>query len=202
MNNLSPEEKEVGRDNYLEATGVSRRDFMKGLVTTGAVTGAGLGGAYFGYSKVDNPVRIGVIGTGDEGNILLPGRNYGWPLVSLGVDYDGRPIHYAEEYGIEFDPDEPLDKMRCIMEQGYLCLGVVTRAGCAGKEGAPRCISARQSCRGCFGPIRKGAKPLVDMMGALSSIGQDAKSVTDRRAMLNRFVGAHKNLRPLPARRR
>ncbi|MDP6720431.1 MAG: twin-arginine translocation signal domain-containing protein, partial [Pirellulaceae bacterium] len=45
MNNLSPEEKQVGKDNYYEATGVSRRDFMKGLVTTGAVTGAGLGGA-------------------------------------------------------------------------------------------------------------------------------------------------------------
>ena len=41
---------------------------------------------------------------GDEANLILPGRNYGWPLVSLGVDYDGRPIHYAEEYGIEFDP--------------------------------------------------------------------------------------------------
>jgi F420-non-reducing hydrogenase small subunit len=103
----------------------------------------------------------------------------------------------------EYNPDEPLDKMRCIMEQGYLCVGAVTRAGCAGKNGAaPRCISARQSCRGCFGPIRRGAKPLVDMMGALSSIGQDAKSVTDRRAMLNRFVGAHGNLRPLPVRKK
>jgi F420-non-reducing hydrogenase small subunit len=102
----------------------------------------------------------------------------------------------------DYDPDQPLDKMHCIMEQGYLCLGAVTRAGCAGKEGAPRCITARQSCRGCFGPIRKGAKPLVDMMGALSSIGQDPKSVIDRRAMLNRFVGAHGNLRPLPARKR
>jgi F420-non-reducing hydrogenase small subunit len=102
----------------------------------------------------------------------------------------------------EYNPDEPLEKMRCIMEQGYLCLGAVTRAGCAGKEGTPRCISARQSCRGCFGPIRKGAKPMVDMMGALSSIGQDPKSVIDRRALLNRFVGAHGNLRPLPARGR
>jgi len=43
---------------------------------------------------------------GDEGNIIEAGRNYGWPLVSLGVDYDGRPIHYAEEYGIEYDPAE------------------------------------------------------------------------------------------------
>ncbi len=105
-----------------------------------------------------------------------------------------------EDY--EYAPDEPIDKMRCIMEQGYLCVGAVTRAGCAGKSGVPRCIQARQACRGCFGPIRKGAKPLVDMMGALSSIGQDAKTMTDRRAMLNRFVGSHGNLRPLPARKK
>ena len=41
---------------------------------------------------------------GDEANLILPGRNYGWPLVSLGVDYDGRPIPYAKKFGIEFDP--------------------------------------------------------------------------------------------------
>jgi F420-non-reducing hydrogenase small subunit len=102
----------------------------------------------------------------------------------------------------EYDVDEPLEKMRCIMEQGYLCLGAVTRAGCAGKTGVPRCLQARQACRGCFGPVREGAKPLVDMMGALSSIGQDVKTVEDRRATLNRFCGAHGNLRPLPARKR
>jgi glucose/arabinose dehydrogenase len=29
---------------------------------------------------------------GDEINILLPGRDYGWPQVSFGRDYSGRPI--------------------------------------------------------------------------------------------------------------
>jgi len=101
---------------------------------------------------------------------------------------------------MEFNPEEPLDKMRCINEQGFLCMGPVTLAGCAGKSGVPRCIQARTPCRGCFGPIRKGANPMVDMMGALTSVGLDAKSLLDRRAMMNRYIGGHNMLRPLPAR--
>jgi F420-non-reducing hydrogenase small subunit len=62
----------------------------------------------------------------------------------------------------------------------------------------PRCVKGYMPCRGCFGPIRKGANPLVDMMGAVTSIGLDAKQVQDRRAVLNRYIGAQNRLRPLP----
>jgi len=99
-----------------------------------------------------------------------------------------------------FNPGEGLEKMRCINEVGYLCQGPVTLAGCAGKTGVPRCIQGRTPCRGCFGPIRKGAQPMVEMMGALSSVGLDAKSMLDRRAMLNRYIGGHGVLKVLPAR--
>ena len=101
---------------------------------------------------------------------------------------------------MEFNPEEGLDKMRCINEQGFLCMGPVTLAGCAGKTGVPRCIQARTPCRGCFGPIRKGARPMVEMMGALTSVGLDPKSLVDRRAMMNRYIGGHGFLTVLPAR--
>ena len=43
---------------------------------------------------------------GDEVNLLRPGRNYGWPLYSKGVDYDGTPVEYWQELGIELDLDD------------------------------------------------------------------------------------------------
>ena len=40
---------------------------------------------------------------GDEVNRLLPGHNYGWPLYSLGMDYDGTPVEYGKDLGIAFE---------------------------------------------------------------------------------------------------
>ncbi len=42
---------------------------------------------------------------GDEVNRLLPGRNYGWPLTSKGVHYNGRPVD-GLGLGIDFDIDQ------------------------------------------------------------------------------------------------
>jgi len=71
---LTPEDKAIGKENFYEAVGTTRRDFLLGTLAT---SGAGLGGAYFGYDAIDkeNPVRIGVIGTGDEGSVLIGALN-------------------------------------------------------------------------------------------------------------------------------
>jgi len=96
----------------------------------------------------------------------------------------------------EYDPDKGVDEMRCLLEQGYLCAGPVTRAGCAGNDGeAPRCISARVPCRGCYGPVRQDGNQLLDMLNALASNGIDISSIPDRNSLL-RFSGAHNRLVP------
>lgn len=65
---LTPEQQQIGQDNFNEAVGISRRDFMK----TAAAAGTGLGALYFGYGAIQGkPVRTAFIGTGDEGNILI-----------------------------------------------------------------------------------------------------------------------------------
>lgn len=97
-------------------------------------------------------------------------------------------------------PGQKLEDSRCFMELGYLCLGPVTKSGCGGSEKTPRCVKAFMPCRGCFGPIRAGANPMVEMMGALSSIGLDPKLIIDRRSTFQRYIGAQGRLRPLPKR--
>ena len=65
---LTPEQKQLGKDNFNEAVGYSRRDWLKGA----AATGTGLGAFYFGYEKLKGErVRVGFIGSGDEGSVLL-----------------------------------------------------------------------------------------------------------------------------------
>ncbi len=70
--NLTPEERQAGKENF----DVNRRDFLKHGAMAGAVGAVGLGAFYFGYeASLANPVRVGVIGTGDEGSVLIGAIN-------------------------------------------------------------------------------------------------------------------------------
>ena len=61
MINLTPEEREVGRDNYYSAVTahekMNRRDFLVRTIAAGGVTAAGVGAMYFGYGRPNRPVR-------------------------------------------------------------------------------------------------------------------------------------------------
>jgi F420-non-reducing hydrogenase small subunit len=98
----------------------------------------------------------------------------------------------APEYGAA---GEPLDQMRCLLEQGFLCMGPVTRAGCGGDAILPRCVSARVPCRGCYGPVQHNGNQRLDMLNALASNGIDVTALPESISML-RFSGAHGRLRP------
>lgn len=95
MKSLTPEERTVGIQNYYEAVGVSRRDFLKGVVAAGAVSGGGLGALYFGYQKPGKPVRLGIIGTGDEGNVLINALTPEYHQVVAIADIRPYNIHRA-----------------------------------------------------------------------------------------------------------
>ncbi len=96
--NLTPEEKAIGKDNFYAAVGspLTRREFLQGSLAAGAISGVGLGSYYFGYGKsVDNPVRIGIIGTGDEGNVLIGALNPDYVQVVAIADIRPYNIHRA-----------------------------------------------------------------------------------------------------------
>ena len=98
MINLSPEEREIGRDNYYSAVTayeqMHRRDFLVKSVA-GGVAAAGLGAMYFGYQKPRNPVKVCVIGTGDEGNVLMGAINPEYVQVTAICDIRPSSIHRA-----------------------------------------------------------------------------------------------------------
>jgi predicted dehydrogenase len=74
--NLTEQQKQIGKENFADAVSITRRDFLGGAVAAGLASGAGLGSIYFGYGKsVGDPLRVGVLGTGDEGSVLIGAHN-------------------------------------------------------------------------------------------------------------------------------
>ena len=76
--------------------------------------------------------------------------------------------HINMPYDIKIDPE------KCMLEQGVICLGPATRAGCGAK-----CLKANQPCRGCMGPTAEVMDQGSSMLSALASIFRTADNETN-----------------------
>jgi predicted dehydrogenase len=83
---LTPEQKEIGKQNFHRVvgklgtdqnTGLSRRDFMRGLVAAGAAGPISAAPHYRSHNHNfrQRPVKAGIIGVGDEGGVLIGEHN-------------------------------------------------------------------------------------------------------------------------------
>lgn len=75
----------------------------------------------------------------------------------------GRMSKVVMPHEIEADPG------RCFLDQGLVCMGIATRAGCG-----HRCIQANMPCRGCFGPTPDMLDPGAEAISAIGSIAGEA----------------------------
>jgi len=103
--NLTPEQKQIGKDNFDEAVGTTRREFLKtSVLAGGAAAAVGLGATYFNYGpKLDDRLRVGIIGTGDEGGVLIGAINPEYIDVVAIADIRPYSLHRAF-YGDWYSP--------------------------------------------------------------------------------------------------
>ena len=97
--NLTPEEQEIGRDNYHGAVSAydkfDRRNFLKKTIAGTAAVAGGVGAMYFNYRQPKRPIRISIIGTGDEGGVLIGSLNPKYVEVVNICDIRPSSIHRA-----------------------------------------------------------------------------------------------------------
>jgi F420-non-reducing hydrogenase small subunit len=83
---------------------------------------------------------------------------------------------FRRPHEIEIDPDI------CFLEQGLLCCGPATRAGC----GLP-CIQGNMPCRGCYGPPEGVEDQGAKLLSAIAAI-IDADTAEELQAVMDTIV--------------
>jgi predicted dehydrogenase len=85
---LRSDERELGKENFLAAIGSKpvRREFLDKGIRQGLNLRNGLGGHYFKYEKVTEPLRVGVIGAGEQGRRLIAAINPAYIAVKSVAD--------------------------------------------------------------------------------------------------------------------
>lgn len=86
------------------------------------------------------------------------------------VEKDRRIERIYQAYEIKADPK------KCLLDQGIICIGPATRAGCGSM-----CPSANMPCRGCMGPT----KAVMDQGGSMLSALASLLNITDSESKLN-----------------
>ncbi|MDR2170728.1 MAG: Gfo/Idh/MocA family oxidoreductase [Planctomycetaceae bacterium] len=99
---LTNEQKIIGKENFFATIGSEwlQRNLLKEVNSKELKSGKGLGARFFGYDTIDKPVRIAVLGTGDEGGILIGAINPAYVQVVAIADI--RPFNqYRAFHGDE-----------------------------------------------------------------------------------------------------
>lgn len=119
---LTDEQRAIGQQNFNSSIGSEhiRRDFLKEANTKGVSSGNGLGSYYFGYGEIEEgkQVRVAVLGTGDEGSVLIGALNPKYVKVVAIADirpYSQFRAFHGDNYSKE------LQVIRCglIRKYGY-----------------------------------------------------------------------------------
>ena len=98
-----------------------------------------------------------------KGSVLLPNRNECDECPRTRTDKRFSKVYRP----YEIVPDE----VKCLLEQGVICMGIATREGCGAQ-----CMSVNMPCTGCDGPGDNVLEQGAAMMSALTAIlGADGK---------------------------
>jgi hypothetical protein len=103
---LNPEQKTIGKENFHAAVGSEPvdRDILKAVAAGDLAPKRGLGSHYFGYGEIEKPIRVAVLGTGDEGSVLIGALNPKYHQCVAIADI--RPYsHYRAFHGDIYSPD-------------------------------------------------------------------------------------------------